>query len=318
MAHSSLFRHAKLKKLAKILNVGLPQAVGHLDFLWNYVADCRYDGDLTGMQPEDIEMAAEWDGKKGVFINAAVLAGFIDEHLDCRRIHDWQDWMPDYVRKRLQRRNDKTLRSKTADNGGQRLPMDAARRTTADHVGLSRVGLGEESAPPTPSPGDNGHETSSLAKRRVPRGTVPITTSQVAKDAQDARSEAARLFGGPEGVASSLPSADDEDQAITGPLDPMYQAMSDITGRSPGNISGRDRIKVERLLEDGFSKARLIEIMGETKRRGGGLTEAVLQAWEEIKQRGHAAARRPAKGDSAKVAAPPGKYDHLRSKGAQP
>lgn len=129
MAHSSCFNHVKLKKLAKLLKVGRPQALGHLEFFWHYCGDCHLDGDISGLTDSDIEMASEWRGKRGAFVGAALESGFIDRDSEGTRVHDWDQWAPDYIRKRLRRRVSKHLQAKTADNcrraadnGGQRPP----------------------------------------------------------------------------------------------------------------------------------------------------------------------------------------------------
>lgn len=132
-----------------------------------------------------------------------------------------------------------------------------------------------------------------------PLGATPdvfdTTVQSVNQAANKARREAARLFGGSDSDKSNGAAFACEDEPITGPLDPLIQAMCDLTGRPPSGISGRDRLKVERLLSEPFPRDRFIEIMAETKRDGGGLTQAVLRAWADIKERANQAAKAGAK-----------------------
>ena len=83
--------HPKTKKL--IRRVGRDGAWGLVClFLWS--AQSRPDGDLSGMDGEDIELAADWQGEEGCFINALVEVGFIDGEEGCYSIHDWQEHNP--------------------------------------------------------------------------------------------------------------------------------------------------------------------------------------------------------------------------------
>lgn len=129
MAHLSAFRHVKLKRLCSYLELSAPHALGHMEFLWAYVADCHFDGDISSLTDDDIELAAEWTGPKGVFISGAIKAGFIDRDETGTRIHDWEDWAPRMVKLRQQRRIDNRLQKKcahsvrtTAHNGAQCAP----------------------------------------------------------------------------------------------------------------------------------------------------------------------------------------------------
>lgn len=108
------FTHHKARKLKKRLGSA---AVLSLLQLWAYAAKLRTDGNLSGMTPEDIELAAEWEGEDGAFAAALEEIGFIDvqrpsdgrqTNADDRstifygaeiRLHDWADhnqWAADY------------------------------------------------------------------------------------------------------------------------------------------------------------------------------------------------------------------------------
>lgn len=59
--------------------------------LWTWAARSAPDGDLTGMEPSEIELALRFRGKAGVLFDALVRAGFIDQATDGRTaIHNWQ------------------------------------------------------------------------------------------------------------------------------------------------------------------------------------------------------------------------------------
>ena len=61
-------------------------------FLW--AAANRSDGNLAGMDVEDIEIAAGWSGEPGVFVTALIDVGFIDWKDGAHSIHDWQEHNP--------------------------------------------------------------------------------------------------------------------------------------------------------------------------------------------------------------------------------
>lgn len=117
MAHSALFEHVKLKKLCKALGIPKPHAVGHLEFLAHYVSQHNVTGDISNLSDDEIELAAEWTGEPGKFTAAAIGCRFVDRDASGTRLHDWPQWAPEWVKKRL-------ARLTTADNGGQRQPVD--------------------------------------------------------------------------------------------------------------------------------------------------------------------------------------------------
>jgi hypothetical protein len=69
-------------------------------FLW--VAENRPDGDLVGMNSEDIEIAGEWDGEPGKFTQTLVEVRFLDGEETAYRVHDWEEHNP-WVASRPQR-----------------------------------------------------------------------------------------------------------------------------------------------------------------------------------------------------------------------
>lgn len=141
MAKPDLFNHRKFKRLAQMLHpMPFIYVRAHLEAMW----DVGYkDGNPLLGSKEDVESSAEWQltGRKtGEWFDAVRLTGFIDELAgNTFQIHDLFEHAPEYVKKRKLRhdeRRNKNLRSKTADNGGQR-------RTLAENV---------QPTAPTPAP----------------------------------------------------------------------------------------------------------------------------------------------------------------------
>lgn len=91
------FSHHKARKLKKRLS---SEGLLSLLQLWAYAAKLRTDGELSGMDAEDIEIAAGWDGEDGVFVAALVEVGFLDQHGEAYALHDWVEnnsWAADAV-----------------------------------------------------------------------------------------------------------------------------------------------------------------------------------------------------------------------------
>lgn len=66
-------------------------AVLNLLQLWSFVAMNRPDGNLSGLDVDDIEIAAGWAGEPGAFVDTLSALGFLDGEPGAFRVHDWMD-----------------------------------------------------------------------------------------------------------------------------------------------------------------------------------------------------------------------------------
>lgn len=84
--------HPKTKKLAK--RCGL-DGVRSLQVLWLWAAQNKADGRLTGMDEEDIALAADWNGE-GLFVDVLIDLGWIDKDTETNEfiLHDWEEHNP--------------------------------------------------------------------------------------------------------------------------------------------------------------------------------------------------------------------------------
>lgn len=82
------FDHPKTKKLRKRFGDG---AVLCLLRLWMWSAENRADGKLTGLDSEDIELAADWDGDDGKFTSALLECGWLDDTECGYVLHGWEE-----------------------------------------------------------------------------------------------------------------------------------------------------------------------------------------------------------------------------------
>ena len=109
-SHQEVGRHPKTKKLARLLDVSLPAAVGYLHYLWWWALDFAQDGDLDKFDAEDIADAMQWDGEAEKLIEALISSGHIDDTKHGLHIHDWAE----YAGKLLERRAKDRARKRAA------------------------------------------------------------------------------------------------------------------------------------------------------------------------------------------------------------
>lgn len=72
--------------------------------LWLWCAERRPDGDLFGMDGEDIERAIGWWGAPGKFAIAAQECGFIEGKIGRLKVHDW-DYFQGYLSREAMRKS---------------------------------------------------------------------------------------------------------------------------------------------------------------------------------------------------------------------
>jgi hypothetical protein len=88
---TALPRHPKTVKLQRRLGA---QGCWSLVCLFLWVAENRSDGDLAGLTPEDIEIAAGWSGDSGEFVRALAEVRFLDGEEGSFLVHDWAEHNP--------------------------------------------------------------------------------------------------------------------------------------------------------------------------------------------------------------------------------
>src|SRR5688572_2666186 len=95
-SHQELRDHPKVKRLARLLDISVPEAIGHMHCLWWWAVDYATDGDVSRFDALDLADAAMWCGDPERFAKALVecgpsdQAGFLDVDW---RLHDWGQYV---------------------------------------------------------------------------------------------------------------------------------------------------------------------------------------------------------------------------------
>lgn len=87
----NFFNHPKTRRLKKALG---NDGVAALLELWTWAAQSRPNGNLMGLESEDIEFAANWDGEPGALVAALVKYRWIDGAPGDYRLHGWLEHNP--------------------------------------------------------------------------------------------------------------------------------------------------------------------------------------------------------------------------------
>ena len=125
------FSHPKTVKLERRLGL---EAVKALMVLWTWAARNRPDGDLAGLENEDIEIAAGWMGEVNKLASTLNALGWLDGEPGAFRLHQWEEHNP-WVAE-MQSRSDKARLSRMA----QTHPVLYAQLVEAGATGISREG----------------------------------------------------------------------------------------------------------------------------------------------------------------------------------
>jgi len=101
-SHQALGHHPKTIRLAALLKVRVPEAVGLLQFLWWWALDYAPDGWIAVADQPVVARACLWHGPTARFWEALQEVGFVEPAAEpgtCK-IHDWMDYAGRLVERR--------------------------------------------------------------------------------------------------------------------------------------------------------------------------------------------------------------------------
>jgi len=121
-SHQELGRHPKTRRLARMLGISLPAAVGHLHYLWWWALDFAEDGDLSDYDRYEIAEAALWEGDPDEFVDALIHARFVDQTGDGGlALHDWDEYAGRLIERRARdrerKRRERAAKRASRDDG---------------------------------------------------------------------------------------------------------------------------------------------------------------------------------------------------------
>lgn len=158
--------HRKRKKLARMIGA---EGVLALVDLWIATAETHPDGRLSGMDVDDIEIDAGWEGDPGAFLAACLDVGWIESDGECYVLHDWtehQSYVVSSSARSQKARQAAMARWSTAQTAPQACAEHAPSmpQACAEHAGSN--------APTLPYPTKPNHTQPTPAKS-PPRGDSP-------------------------------------------------------------------------------------------------------------------------------------------------
>jgi hypothetical protein len=86
--------HPKILKFKRLHGPGSWHAIIGL---WLWAAIYRPNGDLSGMEDEEIEAVAEWRGTPGSMVASMIDCALLDGERGFLRVHDWGEWQQHFV-----------------------------------------------------------------------------------------------------------------------------------------------------------------------------------------------------------------------------
>lgn len=99
-SHQSLATHKKMVKLSRNLSRNRYETIGILHMFWWWALDNASNGQLDGIEPEDLAIAIQWDGEPNQLFDALVDCGWIEQ--DRKTIHDWFSYAGKLIEQRKQ------------------------------------------------------------------------------------------------------------------------------------------------------------------------------------------------------------------------
>jgi hypothetical protein len=88
-SHAELAQHPKTRKLARLLGVSIPAAIGHLHLLWHFALKYAPDGDLARFDNDEVADGCMWEGDSSTLYDALRGACWLN---DDATIHDWHEY----------------------------------------------------------------------------------------------------------------------------------------------------------------------------------------------------------------------------------
>ena len=132
---TNLIKHPKTMELANLIGLDVLYAAAHLMSLWIWIFETYPDGAIPKKYFNHLEYAGMWKGKKGVFADALLTSGYIDETETEYVIHDWFLYSGQYVeRKRKNAERNQKNREQEEEKPQQISLENDIKMTSKQHI----------------------------------------------------------------------------------------------------------------------------------------------------------------------------------------
>jgi hypothetical protein len=171
----------KMKRLCRLLDIPLHQAVGLLELLWHLTAREAPRGNIGKLTNETIALALDYRGDENRLIDAWIRTGWLDEDGEYRLlIHDWHEHADEAVKKRLTRSGQSFILARRVETNQPNV------ETKAQNGKLPRAGAGPVPVP-VPHPGPEPVVSPPSSTTAQPTGVAgapspPVAVKQPAKN----------------------------------------------------------------------------------------------------------------------------------------
>jgi len=130
------FTSPKIRRLAVVLGIPWPHALGLAGLLWRFTAKHAPTGEIGRHEDDDIAAALEWPGDAGDLVAALTRCRLLDPTESAARllVHDWPDHAPRYVSATLKRQKLTFSREYSENLPDTRSARDRARSTVSTAV----------------------------------------------------------------------------------------------------------------------------------------------------------------------------------------
>lgn len=253
----------KIRRLAAVLGVPWPHALGLAGLLWRFAAKHAPTGEVGRHDDEDLATALEWPDDAERLVAAFVRCRLLDPVDGPARlvVHDWPDHAPRYVLATLRRRGldwSDAYAKETADE-----TTDETADGTAD---------GTTSTSSSSSSSASTHSSSSSSEG---------VFGPIARVGPEDRSSRRSGSGRPSRRPAASDAGDGDDGATAGsdedPAEAIWAAW--VPGRKTGKARGLAAIRasVDRLVADGYEAADAFARIETATRRDAGVYAAAIE-----------------------------------------
>jgi hypothetical protein len=104
MAKRGTLTHRRTRRLAALLRIPLPFALGVMEAVWHATSANAPAGDIGRLSDQDLADEVYWEGQAGELVEALVSAGVLERHPQHRLVvHGWSEHADSTLRHKLKR-----------------------------------------------------------------------------------------------------------------------------------------------------------------------------------------------------------------------